>query len=115
MKKRQTNYRERGQLEGRMRLGELEKNRGYLERRGVEKRQEEKIQQIKKLADERNPDEFQFSMHTYRRSGMKLVKRLKEERAGADSGDGGKVENRTEGRRDENSAGGVSKRTVFAD
>ncbi|OAG29559.1 U3 small nucleolar RNA-associated protein 11 [Nematocida displodere] len=73
MKKRQTHYKERGQPKERERLGALEKNRHFLIRSKQHKETEEKIQKIKKLAAESNPNEFQFFMHKYRRQGTRLV------------------------------------------
>lgn len=75
MKKRQTYYKERGQLKGREDLGALEKRRHFIARSRQQKEREEKIQKIKKLADESNPDEFQFFMYKYKREGIQLVKK----------------------------------------
>ncbi|KAH9387445.1 uncharacterized protein NEMAJ01_2341 [Nematocida major] len=75
MKKRQTNYRERGQLEERKSLGALEKNRHFLERSRHVQEREEKIQNIKKLTAEANPDEYRHFMKTHKRKGIKIVKR----------------------------------------
>ncbi|KAI5172891.1 hypothetical protein NEFER03_1907 [Nematocida sp. LUAm3] len=75
MKKRQTHYKERGQLEERKSLGALEKKRHFLVRSEQEKEREEKIQKIKKLADQKNPEEFAFFMHRYKRKGIRLVKK----------------------------------------
>lgn len=75
MKKRQTHYRERAQPRERQGLGPLEKHRHFVIRSRVEREREEKIQKIKKEAAESNPEEFQFFMHRYRRSGLRLVKK----------------------------------------
>lgn len=75
MKKRQTHYRERAQPRERQGLGPLEKHRHFVIRSRIEREREEKIQKIKKEAAESNPEEFQFFMHRYRRSGLKLLKK----------------------------------------
>ncbi|EIJ89508.1 hypothetical protein NEPAR06_1819 [Nematocida parisii] len=77
MKKRQTNYKERGQLAERRSLGVLEKKRHFLKRSTAEKAREEKIQLIKKLAAESNPDEFNHFMYKYKRSGVRLIRKDK--------------------------------------
>lgn len=79
MKKRQTHYKERGQLEERKGLGVLEKKRHFLARSRIAKERENKIQEIKKLASEANPDEFQYFMYKYRRDGLRLIKKDKKE------------------------------------
>lgn len=80
MKKRQTHYKERGQLEERKGLGILEKKRHFLARSKIAKEREDKIQNIKKLASEANPDEFHYFMYKYKRDGLKLVKKDKIEK-----------------------------------
>ncbi|KAI5193300.1 U3 small nucleolar RNA-associated protein 11 [Nematocida minor] len=75
MKKRQTHYKERGQLEERRGLGVLEKKRHFLARSRLAREREEKIQTIKKLASEANPDEFQYFMYKYKRDGVRLLKK----------------------------------------
>ncbi|KAI5189309.1 hypothetical protein NECID01_0504 [Nematocida sp. AWRm77] len=77
MKKRQTYYRERGQPAERSKLGPLEKNRHFLKRSKQEKEREERIQKIKKLAEESNPEEFQFFMYKYKKVGHLLVRKDK--------------------------------------
>ncbi|KAI5187349.1 hypothetical protein NEHOM01_2111 [Nematocida homosporus] len=76
MKKRETNYRSRGQLKEREGLGALEKKKHFLARSKQKRDREEKIQKIKKLADLSNPDEFRFFMHTYQRKGSRLVPKM---------------------------------------
>lgn len=77
MKKRQTNYKERSQLEERVSLGALEKKRHFLARSKIEKEREEKIQNIKKSAAAANSDEFHFFMHKYKRNGLRLIRKEK--------------------------------------
>lgn len=77
MKKRQTYYKERGQLKEREGLGALEKKRHFLARSKQQKEREEKIQKIKRLIDQKNPDEFQFFMYKYKREGISLMKKNK--------------------------------------
>ncbi|EHY66670.1 hypothetical protein NERG_00310 [Nematocida ausubeli] len=78
MKKRETHYKERGQLAERRSLGVLEKNRHFLKRSKLEKDREEKIQQIKKKAANANPDEFNHFMYNYKRSGVRLIRKDKQ-------------------------------------
>jgi len=77
--RKQTSYRERGQVEERASLGELEKNKGFLKRRALEKRREEEIKNIKKEVAEKNPDEFQFFIYSAEKRGAQVVPLQKKE------------------------------------
>jgi U3 small nucleolar RNA-associated protein 11 len=70
--RRQTSYKERGQIEGRIRLGELEKKKDFQKRREAEKKREEAVKRIQKEIDEKNPDEFHFFMYSAEKRGAKI-------------------------------------------
>lgn len=66
----------------RSKLGPLEKHRHFVARSRQEQEREAKIQQLKKLADDSNPEEFQFFMYQYRQSGNLLIRKDKPGPAG---------------------------------
>lgn len=79
--KRQTNYKERGQLQNRLHLGDLEKKRDFVSRREKEKKREQELRRLKEVVESGNKDEFNFLIYSCRREGNKALrtKRSKED------------------------------------
>jgi U3 small nucleolar RNA-associated protein 11 len=59
-------YRERPQLKARRKLGRLEKHKDYVLRAKDYREKRKKLLRLKRLATERNPDEFNFGMEKTR-------------------------------------------------
>ncbi|RKP10308.1 small-subunit processome [Thamnocephalis sphaerospora] len=75
---RQRTHRERGQLPGRERLGQLEKHKDYVKRAKDYNFKEKRLSALRQKAHFRNPDEFYFKMiNSQTKNGVHITERAK--------------------------------------